>query len=306
MKLFVYTKKRYDGMYVQVLQAIITGLLIGGIYSLVSVGANIVWGVMRIVNFAHGAMIILSSYVAYLLFTYYGVDPILSLLLSAPLFFLIGVALQLGFVESIRIRVTETEFDMTTLLIFFGLSVILESLMIFFFTSIPRAIQISYFPSASLNVLGLNFPILRLMTFIISLIVLGTVAIMLKKTRLGKAIRATSEDREAASIVGINVSRISMVAFGIGAMLAAVAGVFIALSYPFSTGSSLGWCIKAFIVVVLGGIGSIPGAVIGSMILGIVESVAATFFGMVFREAGSLIIFILVITCMPKGLLGRR
>jgi branched-chain amino acid transport system permease protein len=289
-----------------VLQAVTNGILLGGIYALVALGANVVWGVMRVVNFAHGTIVIFCSYFAFYLFTYAQIDPMLSLLFALPLFFLIGIALETVLVRPVRRRTTEAGFENTTLITFFGLSITMAGLMFYFFTTIPRTISVSYSPVASYNILGIYLPPTRLIAFAIALICIGVILVLLKRTRIGKAIRATSQDPEAASLVGVNINRISMLALGIGTSMASVAGVVIGISYPFSSASDLTWCIKAFITVVLGGIGSIGGALLAGLILGVAEVVSGTLTSMIYSDIVSLLIFISVILLRPKGLFGRK
>jgi branched-chain amino acid transport system permease protein len=289
-----------------VLQAIANGILLGGIYALVSLGANVVWGVMRVVNFAHGTIVIFCSYFAFYLFTYAQIDPLASLVLGLPLFFVVGLALETVFVRPVRRRATEAGFENTTLITFFGLSITMAGLMFYFFTTIPRTISVSYSPVASYNVFGIYLPPTRLIAFAIAVICIAAIFVFLMRTRTGKAIRATSQDSEAASLVGVDINRISMLALGIGTSMASVAGVVIGISYPFSSASDLSWALKAFIVVVLGGIGSIGGSLVAGIILGIAEVVTGNLVSMIYSDIVSLLIFVLVVLLRPKGLFGRK
>lgn len=287
------------------LQGVINGLLLGGVYALASVGANLIWGVMRIVNFAHGSFIILSTFFCYYLFYLFGIDPILSIVLLGPLFFVIGYVTKLVLVKPVERKTEGSQFELTTLIVFFGLSVALEGLMYFFFTTTPKSILVEYSSITSFEIAGAYVSVSRLIVFAISIIAISSFAAFLNKTGFGKAIRATSQDREAAEILGIDTDRISLISFGLGSALAALAGIAIGLLFPFSASSALPWGIKAFIVVVLGGIGSNLGTLVGALILGLTESLTGTIFPFIGKDIGTFVIFILIVLLRPKGLFGK-
>jgi len=289
-----------------VIQAILSGLLLGGVYSIIALGVSLVWGVMKVVNFAHGSIVILTAYGAYWFFNLLGMNPLLSIFICAPLFFVVSYGLQLLLVKPIEVRAIGAEFEMATMIILFGLSIAIQSLILFFWKANVRLILLSYFGTPSFDLGGFFLSTPHVVSLIIALAAVGVTALFLQRTYTGKAIRATAQDRDAAMIVGVNVSKMSSLAFAIGGgLLAAVAGVVISIGYPWGPSSDLLWCIKGFIVVVLGGAGSIVGVLAGAFILGIAENLAAMALPSIFRDAISLSIFILIMLFRPKGVFGK-
>jgi branched-chain amino acid transport system permease protein len=286
-------------------QMVISGVLVGGLYATFGIGISLLWGVMKVCNFAHGAMAFLGAYFAYSLFAAYRLDPLVSLVVSIPVFFVLGVLLQKVLIEPITGRISEVMFELVTIVITFGLGLALESLMIIYWTSLPKSITVDYFGTVAFKLGVFFFPTSSVVAFAIAIGTVASLFIILEKTHMGLAIRATSQDREAAQLVGVDVNRVSWVSFGIASVFASFAGISMSLTFPFTPSASLIWCVRGFIVVVLGGIGSIVGTLVGGLILGLSENMVGSVFPFVFREFIALVIFIGFLLVKPSGLFRR-
>jgi branched-chain amino acid transport system permease protein len=284
------------------IQAVISGLLLGIIYGLIGMGMNIIYGVMRVVNFAHGEFMMLAAYITYSLSRMYGINPLESLLFMLPLFFVIGFCLYYLVVP--RLLQAEDP-EMASFLMFVGVSLMLTTGMLLVWGADPREIA---FPFKRVSIFWGNFffPLGRLINagFCGFFIVLLT--LFLYKTYLGKAIRAIIENREAVAILGIDPHRLSALSFGIGLLLVSLAGTLVILSFPAITpvmGAS--YTLVAFVVIVLGGLGSPLGALIGGIIFGLAENLGAVFFPAALAPLIAFVILIVMILIRPQGILGQ-
>ncbi|MFP4037589.1 MAG: branched-chain amino acid ABC transporter permease [Desulfobacteraceae bacterium] len=282
------------------LQSLINGLLIGGVYSLVAIGLNMIFGVMKIINFAHGSLMMAGMYVCYWAVRMGGIDPYFSIILVIPLLFIIGLLIQRFLINPI---IDAPEHNQ--LLLTLGVSLFLENLALFLWSPDYRVLQTGY---AGINFYfgDISISLVRVLAFIISIIGTVLLYLLLTRTDLGKAIRAASEESIGAMIVGINVRRIYLISFGIGAACAGVAGAAVAPFFPvYPTIGSL-FVITAFVVVVLGGMGSFIGAFAGGLIIGVAESMGAVFLPPAMKSLISFIIFILILLFKPSGLFGGK
>jgi branched-chain amino acid transport system permease protein len=281
-----------------ILQAILTGILMAGIYALVSVGLTLIFGVVRIVNFAQGEFVMLGMYVAFWLWKLWGIDPYLSLLITMPLLFLFGVLLQHFLFRPILHAPDLAQIFMTV-----GLSVVLMNAALFFFTADFRSVKTVY-SEWTLRYLGITLGVPRLFAFLGALILAGLLALFLLKTDLGKALRAVAQDREVCMLLGINPERMYLLAVGLGTALAGAAGCLIVpFFYVFPTVGVV-FVLVAFVVVILGTLGSIQGALLAALIVGVAESLGILFAG---ADLGLVVVFgILVATLIlkPVGLMG--
>jgi branched-chain amino acid transport system permease protein len=282
------------------IQAIANGVLVGSLYSVIAMGLTIIFGVMRVINMAHGELIMLGMYVAFWAFTLFGLGQIAALLISLPLFLVLGAAIYRGVVSRVEHRAGE----MGTLLVTAGLSYLLANAAQLVwkanFRSLPSALT-----TRSLFVGGISLNYSLLWAFVAALMLSGFTYVFLVYTDAGRAIRATAQDREAASLMGVEIQRTNMLAFALGTALAGMAGVLLTpvfYVYPYVGRVFL---VKAFAVVVLGGMGSVLGASLGGLLFGLVESVASLFISAGYRDAVGLVIFLLVLLFKPSGLLGR-
>ncbi len=283
-----------------ILQAILTGVLMAGIYALVAVGLTLIFGVVRIVNFAQGEFVMLGMYVSFWLWKLWGIDPYLSLLITMPLLFLFGVLLQHFLFRPILHAPDLAQIFMTV-----GLSVVLMNAALFFFTADFRSVKPVY-SEWTLRYLGITLGVPRLFAFLGALILAGLLALFLLKTDLGKALRAVAQDREVCMLLGINPERMYLLAVGLGTALAGAAGCLIVpFFYVFPTVGVV-FVLVAFVVVILGTLGSIQGALLAALIVGVAESLGILFAG---ADLGLVVVFgILVATLIlkPAGLLGAQ
>jgi branched-chain amino acid transport system permease protein len=282
------------------LQAVVSGILTGGVYSLVAVGLTLVFGVMNIVNFAHGAFLMLGMYISYWLFTLLGMHPYVSMIASLVILFFLGMGVQRYFIERVHVLG-----DQSVLLLTFGLSMFLENLAVFLWTPDYRSIQVNWF-SGTAFIYDIMVSIPKLMAFIFSILLTLALYLFLKKTSTGKSIRAIADQVEGARSVGINVSKVSQIAFGIGAACVAAAGSII--TPFFYTAPSVGFVflLTAFIVVVIGGMGNFWGAFFGGIIVALGESLGATYLPGSLQHLGMYLIFILVLLFRPQGIFGKH
>jgi branched-chain amino acid transport system permease protein len=284
-------------------QQLILGCLIGGLYGLAAVGLSLVFGVLKVLNVAHGELIMLGGYGAFWLFALAGFDPFASLLLVIPLALLAGLGLYsalFGFV----VRADEETRVKNSLLLGFGLALTLHALAVRLWTADERAIGTAY-AGAALSVGGLSIPIVRLASLALAFGLTGGVQLLLTHWRWGKAIRATAEDWRGALLTGIDIRRAYLLAFAIGTGLAGAAGTLVSVGYSINPSIGLEWTLKALIVVVLAGLGSMFGTFVGGLLLGVAEAVSAAAFGGPYREMAGLVIFVLVLLIRPRGLFGQ-
>jgi branched-chain amino acid transport system permease protein len=281
-------------------QALVNGILLGGLYACIAVGFSLIWGVMNLINLAHGSFVLLGAYVAAALNEALGIDPFLSIPISGAALFGIGYAIQRGLINLVIARSV-----FTTLIFTFGLNMLLVNLMLLLFTADVRGIMVPY------SDMGWQFgtvrvPYTRIAVFLVALLLTAGLAVFTDRTRLGAAIKATSFDVDAAKLVGIDVDHIYAVTFAIGAAMAGAAGSLIAVSLAFAPVLGDAYTMKAFVVVVLGGLGSIPGVLIAGLIVGIVENFASILLDPGYRDAVSFGLLLAVLVISPRGLFGKR
>ena len=288
------------------LQTLIDGLSIGGVYAIIALGLTLIFGVLRVINMAHGDFVMIGMFITYFLFNSLGLDPFISIFISAPVCFMIGYCLYRVFVEKAR-KVSEEN----TLLLTAGASVLIANIMALPFFLGPNFLRLTgenlYWENKIWHIgsISLNAPLV--IGFFITALLIFLLNLFLIKTDTGLAIRASAQEPEAAKIVGINVAVIAGLTFGLGAAFAGVSGNILATTYPIYANIGTMFIVKAFIIVVLGGMGSVPGAAIGGLILGIAESFGATYIpgGTGFKDIFGLLIFLFVLLVRPQGLFGR-
>ena len=285
-------------------QNLVYGILVGAVYGLAAMGLSLVFGVLKFLNVAHGELLMLGGYASFWFFALCSVDPFLTLPLAMIILFLIGIALYKGLFTRV-VKLAEHVKIKNSLLIGFGLSLVLHNLAVRLWTADPRGITTSYSGSA-LELWGIRFPVVRLAGLLIACLVLVALHLFLQRTYTGKAIRATVEDWEAASLMGINIHRVYVLSFALGSALAGVAGTLVSVGYSIDPAMGLHWTLKALIVVVLGGLGSIVGTFIGGIVLGVTESISAFLIGGTYRPVVGLLIFLLVLVLRPQGLFGAK
>lgn len=285
------------------IQNLIFGVFTGALYGLAAAGLSLVFGVLRVLNVAHGELVMIGGYASFWLFALYGLDPFLSLLLTMPLMFAVGLGLHQGLFTYVEALDEEPRIK-NSLLIGFGLALAFHNLAIRLWTADERAITTAY-SGAVVTIAGLVFPLVRLGALATAFVAIAALHVFLRRTYLGKAIRATAEDWEAALLMGIDNRRTYLVAFALGSALAGVAGTLVSVGHSINPSIGPEWTLKALIVVVLAGLGSMPGTFLGGLLLGLAESGSTLVIGGAYREVVGLVIFLLVLMVRPQGLFGR-
>jgi branched-chain amino acid transport system permease protein len=284
-------------------QNLIFGVLTGAVYGVAAAGLSLTFGVLRVLNVAHGELLMLGGYVTFWMFATYRLDPFLSIVLVVPALLAVGLILHQGLFARVETLDEEPRIK-NSLLIGFGLALILHTLAIRLWTADDRAVNASY-SGAVLTAAGLVFPAVRLASLAVAVLAVGGVHLFLHRTDTGAAIRATAEDWQAATLMGIDVRRAYLVAFAIGSALAGVAGTLVAVGYSVSPSIGLEWTLKALIVVVLAGLGSMPGTLLAGMLLGAAEAASSFVIAGAYREVVALLLFLVVLMVRPQGLFGR-
>lgn len=285
-------------------QSLLSAVLVGSLYGLAALGLSLVFGVLKVLNVAHGELLMLGGYTAFWLFNLLGIDPYLSLVVVIPVLIVIGIGLHLGLFRHV-VQFDEEHRIKNSLLIGFGLALILQTIAIRLFTADDRSIATSYSTNAW-ELLGLRLPIVRFSGLVIGILVVIGLQWFLHRTVIGKAIRATAEDWRTAALTGINVQRMYLITFALGAALSGLAGMLVALQFSVNPNIGLSWTLKALIVVVLAGLGSMPGTFIAGILLALVEAVSSLIFGGQYRELVGLIIFLIILSVRPQGLFGAK
>jgi len=280
-------------------QAVLSGVLIGGIYALIGIGMSIIFGVMRIINFAHGDILMLGMYLSYYLFALAGIDPFVSVLIIIPIMFAFGALLQKVFINRMLDALPQNQ-----LLLTIGLGLIMSNAMMLAFTSDYKILTTSY-SSASVTLAGISISEPLAISFLITAGITALLYWFLTRTDTGQAIRATAQDAQAAQLMGINVKRMGMIAFGIGGALAATAGALISPTYYIYPQVGSAFTLKAFVITVMGGMGSVVGATIGGIIIGGTESVSSVCISSGWKDVVVFAVFLLVLLLKPAGLMGK-
>jgi branched-chain amino acid transport system permease protein len=282
-------------------QACILGLLTGGVYALMASGLALGFGVMRVINVAQGALIILGAYVSYTLYGHFGIDPFLGLLILTPVMFLLGVALQLAFLRPLR----DEEREELSLLVTWAIALGIEGLLSIAYQTTYRSTITSYADS-SWHVFGYYISVARGFAFVASFVMLGLLFTILRLTKLGRAIRATVQNPTAARLLGIDTNLISAVGFGISVATASAAGAAYGIVFPFNPGSHYDLISRLLTIIVLGGLGSLGGAVIAALFMGVCESVFSAEISPTWSSFIFFVVLIGMLVVRPQGLFGAR
>ena len=281
------------------LQILVNGILKGGLYALMAMGMSLIWGVMDIINIAHGSFIMLGAFTTYWLFTLLGMDPFLSLFFSIAILFLLGYGVQKYIINYI-IRASA----FITLILAFGIEIFINNLALVLWTADVRKVEVPY--GAANFTIGnwVTIPTIRLIAFLMVIVISAVFFFILHRTNLGRSIRATSQDLDAARLVGVDVARTYAVTFGMGVGAAAAAGTLWSILFPISPIMGGELTLKSFVVVIIGGLGSMLGPIIGGLALGVTEAFGSTWFGSTYENLIGFSILVLVLILRPKGILG--
>jgi branched-chain amino acid transport system permease protein len=274
--------------------------LTGGIYALIGIGLTIIFGVMRVVNFAHGALVMVGMYGTYFLFTYLHMDPFLSLVVVMPAMFVVGVAIEKLLIDPVLKAPERNQILLTE-----GLSIVLINTALLLFTANYLTMTTGY-AGATVRLGGVSVSKPQLGAFAIACVITAALYAFLMKTDTGRRIRATAQDSEAARILGVNIKRVQTLTFGLGVAAAGAAGALLMpIYYRVEPYAGAPFSLKAFIVVVLGGMGSVTGALVGGLLLGVAEALGAVYISTGYKDAIGFVIFLMVLLLKPSGLLGR-
>ena len=285
-------------------QQLLLGVLVGGLYGLAAAGLSLTFGVLRVLNVAHGELLMLGGYGTFWLFALWQIDPFLSLLGVGPALFVLGLILYWALFQFV-VKTHEEVRIKNSLLIGFGLTQVFHVLAIRLWTADERSVTTVY--AGSVVKIGLfAVPLVRLTSLLLAFAILAALHLFLAKARWGRAIRATAEDWEAAALMGIPVGRNYLLAFALGTALAGIAGGLVSVSYSISPSIGMEWTLKALIVVVLAGLGSLFGSFAGGILLGLAEATSVVFLGGPYREVVGLVLFLTVLLVRPQGLFGER
>ena len=283
-----------------VLQGVVSGLLFGGVYSLMAVGLTLIFGVMRVVNFAHGDMMVWGMYLAYMLATRAGVDPYVGFVVCAAALFALGVLVQRGLVD----RIVDAPHEMQILLML-GVALVLENVALVVFGPEPTRVR-SPLAAAALWLGPVFVDVARLVTFVVAVALTLALWAFLFKTDLGRTIRAAADNPYGALVVGTDVRRVYAVAFGVGAACVGAAGALVAPILPFQPPTGLSLSVASFNIVIIGGMGSLLGAFVGGLLVSLAESLGAVFLKPSLKELFSFSLLIVILLFRPAGLFGRR
>jgi branched-chain amino acid transport system permease protein len=283
---------------VSIVQAMLTGLMQGGVYALISIGLTIIFGVLGIINFAHAEFMMLGMYAALVLFLSFSISPLLAFFLLIPVFLVVGAAVQRVLIEPILDEQEDAQLILT-----FGILLILQNGALVFFGSSPQTLNIAYSAQA-FRFFGFAVNQAKTIAFVFAILAAGATFAFLRYTEFGRAIRATANNSDAAEYAGINVRRVYMAAFGLGIALTACAGALLVMYYPVSPTVGFNFIVLMFVVVVLGGLGSVKGALVAGLLIGVIENVSSVWLPLELQPAVVFVLFLAVVLLRPQGLFG--
>ena len=283
------------------LQSVILGVLLGGLYALLAAGLTLYFGVMRVVMIAHAAFLVLAAYLAWYFQDRTGLDPLLSLVVTVPLFFVVGVLLQ----RLLLARLRPATLTMMSVLLTFAIALTIEGMLGYVFTGTQRRIQLGY-SSASLEFLGARIAVVKLIAFALAAVALLGLFLLLKYTRFGQALRATIQHPEAARLLGINTDRIAGYGFGLGLATAAIGGTALALDSTIYPSLHWHWIGPLMAIIVIGGLGSVPGAAIAAIVLGVSQSLLQIPMGTTWAQTVFYLALFVTLMVRPQGFFGGR
>ncbi len=282
-----------------IITPVLMGIMLGGLYALIALGLSLIFGVMRLINLAHGDFVIMGSYIAYGLMTGLGIDPVLGLIVTVPVMSVLGFFIQKYLMSKAFAIASEIP-----LIIAFGISLVIQNANQIAWTPLSRGLNTTY-SRMSFYLLGRQFPMTYLLDFVAGVVVMLALRWFLTRTYLGRAITAASQDKRAAQLMGINTDRVHGYAFAIAMVSAAVAGVFLGMTFPFTPTSGISFLTIAFGTVIIGGLGSMLGTFLGGIILGVVQTLGGYFFGPASQMLIVYVIVLVILAIRPQGLFGR-
>jgi branched-chain amino acid transport system permease protein len=282
-------------------QSLVLGILLGGLYALLAAGLTLYFGVMRVVMIAHSAFLILAAYLAWYFHERSGLDPLLSLVITVPLFFVVGYGMQRFLVSRLR------PISLTTMsvLLTFAVALTIEGLLGFVWTGTQRRVQLAY-SGTSIEVFGVSIAVVKLIAFALAALSLGALFVILRRTSFGRALRATTQHPEAARLIGIDTDRVAGLGFGLGLATAAIGGTALALDYTIYPSLHWHWIGPLMAIIVVGGLGSIPGAAIAALLLGVAASLLQVPLGTTWAQTVFYLALFVTLMIRPQGFFGGR
>jgi branched-chain amino acid transport system permease protein len=281
-------------------QTLVLGLLIGGVYALLASGLTLIFGVMNVINIAQGAFLILAAFLTYSVWTGTGLDPLAAILITTPAMFAFGWLLYNGTVRRIRLAPPAI-----SVLLTFGIALVLEGVMGFVWGNTSHSVRPAYF-NESFHIGSIFLPKAQVYGAGLALLVLGSLYLILARTWLGRAIRASAVNPQSAELVGVNVSAVAAMTFAVGVATVGAGGSIVSVLYPFLPGSHTQWISRLLGIIVLGGMGSLPGALLGALLLGVSETMTVTYISPAWATAVPYVFIFVVLLLRPQGLLGSR
>lgn len=288
-------------MGTEVTQAIIEGILTGGVYALMASGLTLIFGVMEIINIAQGIFVVLAAYLSYTLEVHLGIDPVIGLLITMPLMFVVGVLVEWGFIR----RLKPENRTALSILVTFAVAIVIEGILVQVFSSDLKTLN-AWYIDRSLSLLGFHLPYIYLIGFALAVVLLTALYVFLYRSRTGMSIRASVQNRAGAELIGININRVSAITFGVGAAVTAAGGMVFGATNSFNPNSSYDLISRLLVIVVLGGLGSIGGALVASVIALVIEDVTAVLWSPVWASTMFFGVLVVVLLVRPNGLFGRQ
>jgi branched-chain amino acid transport system permease protein len=284
----------------ELLQALILGLLVGGVYALLASGLTLIFGVMNVINVAHGAFLILAAFVTWSIWSATGLDPLVSILITTPLMFVFGWVLYRTSVRRIRNAAASS-----SVLLTFAIALVLEGILGIVWGNTSHAVRTPYFDD-SFNIGAIFLPKAQLYGCVVAVAVLGLLYAFLNRTWTGRAIRASAVNPQGAELVGVNVAAVAALTFAVGVAVTGAGGSIVSVLYPFLPGSHYVWISRLLGIIVLGGMGSLPGAVVGALLIGLGETLTTTYIGPEWATTVPYVVIFVVLLARPQGLLGAK
>ena len=282
------------------IEAIVTGLLSGGVYALMASGLSLIFGVMEIINIAQGALVILGAYLSYLLQQNYHIDLFVGLLITMPIMFVIGLVIELLFIRPLK-----RERTMFSILVTYAVALVIEGLLILAFTNTPVYLK-AWYVTQSIPIGNFYLPVVYVFTFLLSIALLGGLYLLLYRTEFGNTLRASMQNRTAAELIGINVERVSAITFGIGVAVTAAGGMAFGTTRTFNPNDSYDLISRLLVIIVLGGMGSLRGALVGSLALLVIGDITAVLWSASWSSTVFYVLLVILLLFRPQGLFGQR
>jgi branched-chain amino acid transport system permease protein len=286
---------------IEIAKAIVDGVLTGGVYALMAAGLTLIFGVMQIINIAQGILVVLAAYLSYVLQVHLHIDPFVGLIFTMPMMFIIGMVIEWGFIRRLKAQNRTA----LSILVTFAIAIVIEGILTQFFSADLRTLN-AWYVEKSVHVMGFYLPYIYLLGFVLAVVLLAALYVFLYRTRTGQSIRASMQNQAGAELIGININRVSAITFGVGAAVTAAGGVVFGATNSFNPNSGYDLISRLLVIIVLGGLGSIGGALIASIVALVIEDVTAVVWSPVWASTMFFAVLIVVLLVRPNGMFGRQ